>query len=87
MIMEAFEKQRSLFKQDIHHHRSASQEKQHWEIGLASEDAIYKLQAAFNKPEDARKAIALLLEEKPEKFSRGQDYDQSSRLVYARLQS
>lgn len=49
--MEAFEEQRSFFKQDIHCHRSESKEKQHWETGLASEDAIFKLQAANNKLE------------------------------------
>lgn len=84
--MQAFDEQFALFKQDLEHHRSKSKEKQHFEIGLASEDAIFKLQAAFNNEQEAHKAIDRLLTEQPDKFSRGEDYVSNSRVVYARLQ-
>jgi len=84
--MQPFDEQLSLFKQDIEHHRSVSKEKQHYSVGLASEDAIFKLQAAFKNEHEARQAIDHLLAKEPDKFSRGEDYDNSSRVVYARLQ-
>lgn len=83
--MLSFDEQFAFFKHDIEHHRSEGKDKQHFAVGLASEDAIFKLQAVFNSKQEALQAIDRLLEEQPGKFSRGQDYAHNTRLVYARL--
>ena len=83
--MTSFDEQFALFRQDIDHHPVKSKEKQYWEVGLAPEDSIFKLQAAFNNRQEAEQAIDRLLNEHSQKFSRGEDYDSESRLVYARL--
>jgi hypothetical protein len=83
--MLPFDEQFAFFKQNIENHRSESKEKQHYALGLASEDAIFKLQAVFNSKEDALRAIDSLLAEQPHKFSRGEDFAKDSTLVYARL--
>lgn len=85
--MQSFDEQFALFKLDLENHRSKSKEKQHYALGLASEDAIFKLQAAFNNEQEALKAIEQLLSEQADKFSRGEDYAAGSRVVYARLTS
>lgn len=83
--MLSFDEQYALFRQDIENHRSERKEKQRYAVGLASDDAIFKLQAAFKDKGEAVKAIERLLAEQPEKFSRGEDHVDDSRLVYARL--
>jgi hypothetical protein len=83
--MTDFEKKLNLFQEEMRNHRVQSPEKQHWQIGLAAPDAIFKIQTSFSNPQEARQAIDKLIAAAPDKLSRGKDYDENSPLVYARL--